>query len=248
MIKEVAAYGNVVYFCSIIFNNMKTSIFNTIFIEEHEGPDKGLPDGIFITVKLKTILENLVTSYSIPISFPSSKPCLFEGCYGLSTFSYMPRIELKHDSTWDGFGRAYHSSCSYQFTEFHFILYSVDELKQQIMDWDETRTLPYVLEDEPNSAFDGVLTLEDLVSEHWCTELHDFVERYAGRPTKQENLWTADGHSCHPFKNTLFYLHQLAKQVLSGYSPHVSAAKRPRCRSFLMASCRQLSGDDLLGH
>ena len=227
---------------------MKLDIFNTLLYEEPEGPDKGLPDSKFISITLKTVFEGIVTARPAPIYYMNVMPSLFERCGSFSTFTSLPSIKLKHDSTWDGFGRAYHSSCSYQFTEFHFILYSVDELKQQIMDWDETRTLPYVLEDEPNSAFAGVLTLEDLVSEHWRTELHDFVERYAGRPTKQENLWTADGHSCLPFKDKLLFLHQLAKQVLSGYSPHVSAAKRPCCRSFLMASCRQLSGDDLLGH
>ena len=227
---------------------MKKIIFNTLLYEEPEGPDKGLPDGKLISIKLMTIFEGIVTARPSPNYYLDVMPSLVEWCGGFSTFSCMPRIELKHDNTWSDFGRAYYSSCSYQFTEFHFILYSVDELKQQVVDWDETRTLPCVLEDEPNSAFAGFLTFEDFVSESWRTELHDFVERYVGKPTKQENLWTADGHSCHPFKDTLFYLHQLAKQVLSGYSPHVSAAKRPRCRSLLMASCRQLSGDDLLGH
>ena len=223
-------------------------IFNTLLYEEPEGLDKGLPDGKLISIKLKTIFEGIVTARPAPNYYLDVMPSLFEGCGGFSTFSCMSRIELKRDTTWDGFGRAYYSSCSYQFTEFHFILYSVDELKQQIMDWDETRTLPCVLEDEPNSAFAEPLTLGDLLSEHWRTELHDFMERYAVRLTKQENLWTADGHSCLPFKDKLLYLHQLAKLNLSVQNAQTSAASRPCCRSFLMASCRQLSGDDILSH
>lgn len=227
---------------------MKKIVFNTLLYEEPEGPDKGLPDSKFISITLKTVFEGIVTARPAPNYYLDVMPSLFEGCGGFSTFSCMPRIKLKHDSTWDGFGRAYYSSCNYQFTEFHFALYSVNEMKQQIVDWDETHTLPCVLEDEPNSAFAEPLTLGDLLSEHWRAELHDFMERYAGRPTKQENLWTADGHSCHPYEDTSFYLHQLAKLSLSVQNAQTSAASRPCCRSFLMASCRQLSGDDILSH
>jgi len=241
--------------CYVLLQNkifdMKTSIFNTIFIEEHEDPDKGLPDGIFITVKLKTILENLVTSYSIPISFPSSKPCLFEGCYGFSTFSYIPRIKLRHDSTWDGIGRAYYSSCDYQFTEFHFALCSVDELSRLIeakmRQYERNRDVmaPCVVEGERHHS-----PLDFYFAENrWNEDLSAWIEDFQARHTISKEPWVADDHySCRPFNDKQFYLHQLALQVLSGHSPHVSAAKRPCCRSFLMASCRQLSGDDLLGH
>ena len=44
------------------------------------------------------------------------------------------------------------------------------------------------------------------------------------------------------------YLHQFAKLSLSGNPPQARVAARPRCRSYLMASCHQSSGDDLLGH
>ena len=227
---------------------MKKIVFNTLLYEEPEGPDKGLPDSKFISITLKTVFEGIVTARPAPNYYLDVMPSLFERCGSFSTFSSLPSIKLKHDSTWDDFSRAYYDSRDFQFTEFHVTLCSVDELRQQIVDWDETHTLPCVLEDEPNSAFAEVLTLEDLVSEHWRTELHDFMERYAVRLTKQENLWTADGHSCLPFKDKLLYLHQLAKLSLSVQNAQTSAASRPCCRSFLMASCRQLSGDDLLGH
>ena len=83
----------------------------------------------------------------------------------------------------------------------------------------------------------------------WDGGLCAWVEDFLTKNRITRNAWVADvHHSCHPFEDKIFYLHQLAKQILSGYSPHVSAAKRPRCRSFLMATCHQLSGDDLLGH
>jgi len=51
------------------------------------------------------------------------------------------------------------------------------------------------------------------------------------------------------FQNSHDYsLHHLAKLSLSGSQPQARVAARPRCRSYLMASCHQGSGDDLLGH
>jgi hypothetical protein len=51
------------------------------------------------------------------------------------------------------------------------------------------------------------------------------------------------------FQNSRYHSqHHLAKLSLSGTHPQARMAARPCCRSFLMASCRQSSGDDLLGH
>ena len=51
------------------------------------------------------------------------------------------------------------------------------------------------------------------------------------------------------FKNSRYHsLHHLAKLSLCGTQPQARVAARPRCRSYLMASCHQSSGDDLLGH
>ena len=51
-----------------------------------------------------------------------TRPCLFD-CGSLSHhYSYLPDIRLAHDDTWEHFGRAYYSSCDYQFTGFSFTL------------------------------------------------------------------------------------------------------------------------------
>lgn len=160
-------------------------------------------------------------------------------------------IELKHDSTWDGFGRAYYSSCDYQLTELHFTLYSVDELRRQIeakmQQFEEHRDvmMPCLIEEVHAPS-----PLDFYFAENgWDGGLYEWIEDFLTKNRITRNTWVADDrHSCYPFEDKIFYLHQLAKQILSGYSPHVSAAKRPRCRSLLMATCHQLSGDDLLGH
>lgn len=56
------------------------------------------------------------------------------------------------------------------------------------------------------------------------------------------------GRSYLPKNSRYLYLHHLAKLSLCGTHPQARVAARPRCRSYLMASCYQSSGDDLLGH
>ena len=244
MIKAVAAYCNVVYFCSIIFDNMKTSIFNTIFIEEPEGPDRGLPDSLLFSITVKTCIEGIVTTYS--------RPCLFEGCGGFSTISSMPSFDIAHDTTWDDFGRAYYNSCNYQFTEFHFTLCLVDELKQQIEAWERqvevscTIWMPTRVE---RVVHDHRLADLYFAPRRWDEQFYAWIEELRAKESINKNLWMADDHhSCHLFEDKSFYLHQLAKLSLSGLCSQARVAAQPCCRSYLMASCRQSSGDDLLGH
>ena len=83
----------------------------------------------------------------------------------------------------------------------------------------------------------------------WNGGLCAWIEDFQTRNRITRNVWMADDHhSCHPFEDKIFYLHQLAKLSLSGAHPQARTAARPCCRSFLMASRRQPSGDDLLGH
>ena len=160
-------------------------------------------------------------------------------------------IELKHDSTWDGFGRAYYSSCAYQLTELHFTLYSVDELRQQIeakmQQFEAHRDVmvPCLIE-----VVHAASPLDFYFAENgWDGGLYEWIEDFLTKNRITRNTWVADDHhSCHPFEDKSFYLHQLAKLSLSGAHPQTRTAARPCCRSFLMASCRQSSGDDLLGH
>lgn len=56
------------------------------------------------------------------------------------------------------------------------------------------------------------------------------------------------GRSYLPQNSCYLYLHHLAKLSLGGTHPQARVAARPRCRSYLMASCHQSTGDDLLGH
>ena len=176
-----------------------------------------------------------------------TRPCLFD-CGSLSHhYSYLLDIKVEHD-TWDDF--AYFESFDYPFTEFHCTLCSVDEIRQEIEVWmrqyeqncivslpcaPRRRCFPNLLEHYlAENLLDGKLSalIEDLKAKNTITEIY----------------WDADGHSCHPFEDKSFYLHQLAKLSLSGAHPQARTASRPCCRSFLMASCRQSSGDDLLGH
>ena len=198
-------------------------------------------------------------SITINIAIPAdafvvtrTRPSLFD-CEAFVQFSHWnhKKMELKHDSTWDGFGMAYYSSCDYQLTELHFTLYSVDELRQQIeakmQQFEEHRDVmvPCLIKEElAPSPLDFYFAENE-----WDGGLCAWVEDFLTKNRNTRNAWVADDHhSCHPFEDKIFYLHQLAKQILSGYSPHISAAQRPRCRSLLMATCHQLSGDDLLGH
>jgi hypothetical protein len=175
---------------------------------------------------------------------------LFDGDYSFGTFTQKPHFEIAHDSTWDHFGRAYFESHNFQCPEFHYALYSVDELAQQIEAWErqyeQNRVVsaPCVIEEECHTSPLDLYFAERL----WDEELYAWIEDFKAETVFARNLWKADEHSCHPYYNTSFSLHQFVKLSLTGHTPQTSAALRPCCRSFLMASCRQLSGDDLLGH
>lgn len=245
----MAGCVDVVYFCSANFNNMRTSD-NIIIYEEPEGPDIGLPDGKFISFNLKTVIEGIVTTHPFPSSFYDIKPCLFEGCGGFSTVSYTPHVEMEHDSTWDDFGRAYYSSCNYQYTGCHFTLYSVDELKRQIeeklrqyaQNW--IISVPcFICDTHESSILDRYFA-----ESHWNEDLLARIDDFKARNLIERDFWMADDHSCHPFNDKYIYQHQLAKLSLSGLRQQTTATWRPCCRSFLVASCHQSSGDDLLGH
>ena len=174
-------------------------------------------------------------------------------CEAFVQFSHWnhKKMELMHDSTWDGFGMAYYSSCDYQLTELHFTLYSVDELRRQIeakmQQFDEHRDVmvPCLIEEVHAPS-----PLDFYFAENgWNGGLCAWIEDFKTRNRITRNALVADDyHSCHPFEDKSFYLHQLAKLSLSGAHPQTRTAARPCCRSFLMASCRQSSGDDLLGH
>lgn len=179
-----------------------------------------------------------------------TRPCLFD-CGSISHhYNYLPNIKVVHNDTWDDFGRACFERYDYPFTEFHCTLCSVDEIRQKIEAWvrqyerNRIVSLPCV---PKRWCFPNLF-------EHYLAEnrldgrLSALIEDLKAKNPITEIYWEADGYSCHPFDDKSFYLHQLVKLSLSGYSPHVSAAKRPRCRSLLMATCHQLSGDDLLGH
>ena len=167
-----------------------------------------------------------------------------------SSFTPRPHTGVQYDSTWDNYGRAYFESRDYEFTEFHIVLNSVDELNRQIEEqmqqYEQNQTESaccYVEEPSFHDLFE-----RHLAQRHWNQELFGWIEGYKADYTLYRTSWDADGHSCHPFDDKSLYLHQLAEQSLSVSKAQTSAASRPCCRSFLMASCHQLSGDDLLGH
>ena len=176
---------------------------------------------------------------------------LFEGAFSFRSYTPMPRFDIAHDSTWDDLGRAYYDSRDFQLPDFHCTLYSVDELKQQIeammRQYEQNRimSVPYVMVEEPHSNL-----LDRYFAENHCNEdLIAWIENFRAQKTITETIWKAVEHySCHPYEDSYFYQLQLAKLSLSVHNAPTSAASRPCCRSFLMASCRQLSGDDLLGH
>ena len=176
---------------------------------------------------------------------------LFEGAFSFRSYTPMPRFDIAHDSTWDDLGRAYYDSRDFQLPDFHCTLYFVDELKQQIeaimRQYEQNRimSVPYVMVEEPHSNL-----LDRYFAENHCNEdLIAWIENFKAQKTITETIWKAVEHySCHPYEDSCFYQLQLAKLSLSVHNVPTSAASRPCCRSFLMASCRQLSGDDLLGH
>ena len=185
------------------------------------------------------------------LEFVSTCPrLLYDVDFSFRSYTQMPRFEVAHDSTWDDFGRAYYDSRDFQLPEFHCTLYSVDELQQQIKSkmrqFEEncSTSEPCVMEEERHrNPMDRYFA-----ENHWNEELYAWVEDFKTKTIYSRNLLEVDGHSCHPFEDTYFYQLQLAKLSLSVQNAQTSAASRPCCRSFLMASCRQLSGDDLLGH
>lgn len=205
--------------------------------------------GTFTLSQIEEAITNVV-DHAIRIKgtvTTHTRPCLFD-CGSLSHhYSYLLDIKVEHD-TWDDF--AYFESFDYPFTEFHCTLCSVDEIRQKVEAWvrqyeqnrivslpcaSRRRCFPNLFEHYlAENRLDGKLSalIEDLKAKNTITEIY----------------WDADGHSCHPFEDKSFYLHQLAKLSLSGTHPQARTAARPCCRSFLMASRRQPSGDDLLGH
>jgi hypothetical protein len=208
-----------------------------------EDLDQSLHNLNLISINLNVLMEDFVSTHT--------RPYLFDCSDFTRHYTRLPRIEVQHDDTWDDFGRAYYDSRDYQFTEFHVTLCSVDEMKQQIEAWVQQYEQIRVLSDIYRLAEPVVPSFfERYYSQrHWNEELYAWIEDFQAHCIIERKLWMADEHhSCHPYEDTTFYLHQLAKLILSGHNPQTSAASRPCCRSFLMASCRQLSGDDLLGH
>ena len=212
-------------------------------INEAEDPDQSLHNSHLISININVLMEDF--------DFTHTRSCLFD-CGGFTRhFTRLPRIEVEHDDTWVDFGRAYYNSRDYQFTEFHVSLCSVDELKQQIeakmeeFGQNSIISVPCIFAEEPHPSI-----MERYFAENqWNEDLFAWIEDFRDKNIITQSIWEADDHhSCHPYQNKLFYLHQLAKLSLSGTHPQARAAARPCCRSFLMASCRQLSGDDLLGH
>ena len=189
----------------------------------------------------------------LSISISIVRPYLFDfdcGIFSRRYTYYYPDIKVAYDDTWDDFGRAYFESRNYQFTGFHCTLCSVDEIQQKIESWLRECEQNSVSSDLYNlvaPCTPGLLTqyLADLhLNEDFCT----WIDGVVTRNTISRDLWKADAHSCFPYKEQLFFQHQLVKLSLSGAHPQSGTAARPCCRSFLMASRRQPSGDDLLGH
>lgn len=208
------------------------------------------PENLEQSLHISNLISINLNGSMLDFVSTNSRPLLFEGCGGINISNYWPKIEIAHDSTWDNFGRAYYDSRDFQFTEFHVTLCSVDELRQQI----EIKMREF----EQNSVVSDLCLLAESVmpsffercylQRHWNEDLYAWVEDFKTNTFYARNLLEADNHSCHPYDDTYFYQHQLAKLSLSGLKPQTSAASRPCCRSFLMASCRQLSGDDPLSH
>lgn len=210
--------------------------------ENLQEPRQSLHDVGLISIKPKFCADDFFTTFS--------SPSLYEGCGCYSTATFFSRLEPHYAPEWEIFGRAYCASRDYRFTEFHCTLCSIDELKRQIeakmreLELNSISTAPYVISDEPECA----LLEQYFIENQWNKKLASWGEELKARSTHNQTLWMADDHSCRPLHDTHTYHHQLAKLSLSGSKPLTTAAFRPCCRSFLMATCRQSSGDDLLGH
>ena len=225
---------------------MKPFYENLFTIDEAEGPNQSLPDFHLISIQVKFLPDFFETTRTLPSLFDF-------GDFSFDSHWHhgWHRFEVDHDDTLEHLGRAYYSSCNYQITEFSFTLYSVDELKRQIeakmQQFEEHRDVmvPCLIKELPAPS-----TLDFYFAENgWNGDLCAWIEDFQTRNRITRNAWMADDHhSCRPFEDKSFYLHQLAKLSLSGAHPQARTAARPCCRSFLMASCRQSLGDDLLGH
>ena len=208
--------------------------------------------GTFTLSQIEEAITNVV-DHAIRIKgmvTTHTRPCLFD-CGSISHhYIYLPTIKVVHNDTWDDFGRACFERYDYPFTEFHCTLCSVDEIRQKIEAWvrQYERNRIVSLPCAPRRRCFPNLFEHYLAENRLDDRLSALIEDLKAKNPITEIYWEADGHSCHPFEDKSFYLHQLAKLSLSGTHPQARTAVRPCCRSFLMTSCRQSSGDDLLGH
>ncbi|MCR5659065.1 MAG: hypothetical protein K6G25_07040 [Bacteroidales bacterium] len=212
-------------------------------INEAEDLDQSLHSLHLISININVLMEDFYCT--------SSRPLLFDCGAFTRHITRLPRLEVEHDDSWDEFGRAYYDSRDFQFTEFHVTLCSVDELRQQIeakmreFEQNNIISVACVVKEERHSS----LLDRYFVENDWNEDLLAWIEDFQARNLFAENIWVVrTDYSCHPYHDKSLYLHQLAKLSLSGTHPQARMAARPCCRSFLMASCRQSSGDDLLGH
>jgi hypothetical protein len=225
---------------------MKPFYENLFAIDEAEGPNQSLPDFHLISIQVKFLPDFFETTRTLPSLFDF-------GDFSFDSHWHhgWHRFEVDHDDTWEHFGRAYYSSCDYQITEFSFTLYSVDELKRQIEEWERYFAqnlmlwVPPCLSDEVHAS----RFIDHYFAERsWDEELCAWMDDYKTSIGYTKYSWEADGHSCRPYHDRALYLHHLVKPSLCGRIPQARTASRLRCRSSLMASCHRDTGDDLLGH
>lgn len=213
--------------------------------------------GTFSLSTLREALDRVLEQYFPKENFVSTPTHSnhWEGWLDMSptthrSVTYSPKIEVEHDDKWDNIGRAYYDSRDYQFTEFHCTLCSADELNRQI----EAKMQEFALNRIVCQLFSIEATLTPtlfdrcLSQRHWNEDFYAWIEDHHANNHLYRTYWEVDGHSYHPNDDKSFSLHQLAKLSLGGTHPQARVAARPRCRSYLMASCQQSTGDDLLGH
>ena len=213
--------------------------------------------GTLPQITLCKVLDGVLEQYFPTASFVSTPThsSRFDVLFDISPtthhpVAYWPKLKVEHDDKWDNIGRAYYDSRDYQFTEFHCTLCSVDELNRQI----EAKMQEFALNRVVCQLFSIEATLSPtlfdrcLSQRHWNEDFYAWIEDHHANNHLYRTYWEVDGHSYHPNDDKSLYLHQLAKLSLGGTHPQARVAARPRCRSYLMASCHQSSGDDLLGH
>ena len=243
----------------IDYNSNHSDYTGTIPDEACASPHGGalIRLGTFRLDVLQEALDRVLNQYFPTKSFvsTSTQSNWFDGLFDISptmhrTVVYLPKIEVEHDSKWDNIGRAFYDSRDYQFTEFHCTLCSVDELNRQIeakmQEFRQNRILcPLFTIEAPAvpSLFDRYLS-----QRHWNEDFYSWIEDFKTSNFIFRLYWEVDVHSYRPYDDKSLYIHQLAKLSLGGTQPQARVAARPRCRSYLMASCHQSSGDDLLGH